>query len=93
MQMINIGINNAKLQNYHIYFNDDNKLQASATIGLYMGTKKISEFSICTDTWDENRKFILPPKMIKPIMQIAKQIEEIVTLKCNESLALIQAPL
>lgn len=85
MKRIDISINQAKIESFDVTL-DGERPRVCASIGLYAGTKRISSFSIDTGSWDNNRKFELPVKMVAPILKIAKQLEEIVMLHCNSAL-------
>ena len=88
MRDINININKARIASFNVYLLEDS-LEVNATIGLYMGEKRISDFSISTQSYATNT-FELEPTMVKSINIIAKQLENIVTQKCNEKLCLLE---
>lgn len=90
MRTIDIEINQAKLKSYSVQLNDDTPI-VHATIGLYSGSKKISDFSISTNSW-HNVKFDLPPSMVAPIVAIANELEKIVTRECTTALGQLEAP-
>ena len=85
MQTIDIQINNAKIQSYTVTLKDDLP-EVNATVGLYSGEKKVSEFSLNTQGYYQGLEFDLPTKMIKPIVDISKQLEVILTQKCKEQM-------
>ena len=86
MKKINIAINQAKLLSYNVEL-DDEKPEVSATIGLYSGEKKISSFSLRTESGYLNSvKFDLPINMIGTIKQIADELEVILTRECSKSM-------
>jgi len=91
MQKIDIRINKAVIEGYSIQLKDDEPI-VRATIGLYAGSKKISDFTIMTDAWNDESKFELPFEIIEPIVKIGKKLEKIVTNRCNDVLALLPAP-
>jgi len=77
MKKINIGIDNAKILNYSVELNTEIP-EVSATIGLFSGDKKISSFSLRTQTYySESIQFRLPIDMIEPIKQIAEQLNNL----------------
>lgn len=85
MREIDININQARILSYSVTLGDDLP-GVNATIGLFRGDKKISEFSLNTSGCYQGLKFDLPAKMIAPIVQTAKQLEEILTLECSRSM-------
>ena len=90
MENINIEINRAKLTYFTVNIMDDGALpRVYAQIDLLSGNKKISEFTIDSDTYQNERKFDVPTGMIKPILKLAKELETIVTLKCSAAIGQI----
>lgn len=85
MREIQINISAAKIKSFSVTLNEDLP-DVSATIGLYSGAKKISEFSLCTAQYYGSINFELPAKMVPPIVKLAGQLEEILTLECSRSL-------
>lgn len=82
MKKLNIQITKAQIVSFRVELKD-NQPQVSATIALLTdGNKPISSYSISTDTWNEQDKFALPVSIIKPIMDILKDIEPIVVKHC-----------
>jgi hypothetical protein len=88
MKDIQININKARIQNFSVELCDEG-VDVFASIGLFMGEKKISDFSISTKSY-ANNNFTLDPTMVKSINIIAKQLENIVVQKCNEKLCLLE---
>ena len=89
MRKINIEITKAQLENFSVSFQEDDKgfdnPMVSASLALLTeGGKKVSQYSISTNSWSDN-KFKLPIEMIPPIFKIAEQIEIVVTKHCRES--------
>lgn len=92
MRKIDIKITKSQLEGFNVSFDvDEKKINVSATIGLYTNNnKKISEYSVSTEAWNEEKKFSLPLECITPIMSIADEIERLVTLKCREGQKLLK---
>jgi hypothetical protein len=92
MQDINININKARIQSIMVEFPDDDGLpQVTATIALLAGIKPVSTFSISTQGW-RGQKFDLPAGMVPPILQLAQEMERVVTSQCYAALGQIEAP-
>lgn len=92
MKTMNININQAKLLSYSVDLNDE-KPEVSATIGLYAGTKQISQFSLRTQSFYSNSvEFDIPASMIEPILEIAREIETIMVRTCTIAMAELPEP-
>ena len=91
MKKIDININHAKLLSFSAMVGDET-VDVSATLGLFSGEKKISDFTITTQEYYSGVKFDLPIGMIEPIMTMAKQLEIIVIRECNSAMAELPAP-
>lgn len=95
MRKINIEITKAQLESFTIGFdvNEDKIVpEVSASLGLLTENgKKISQYSISSGKW-ANNKFTLPIEMFSPIMEIAEQLEVIVTKHCRENQLSLNAP-
>lgn len=92
MREIDIQISKAKIQSVHIIFKEDLP-QISVCIGLYTSSAmKISEYSIDTHAWDENRRFEVPPDIIAPILRITDSLEKIVAAHCQSSQKILAVP-
>jgi len=86
MKKIDIQINNAKLLSYNVELKED-KPEIVATIGLFAGAKQISKFSLTTHTWySDSIAFEVPVRMIKTIKKMAAELEDILILKCSQSM-------
>ncbi len=85
MKKIDIAINQAKILSFNVTLNEE-KPEVSSCIGLFAGNKKISEFNISTNAWNDVKKFEIPVSMIKPILKIAKDLEQITALKCSAAI-------
>ena len=91
MKSIDISINNAKIKSFYVSMGEED-VNVTATIGLYAGNKCVSEFSIRTEKWqDLDKRFDIPARMIPPILKIANQLEEIVTLHCSSAIGELTA--
>ncbi len=89
---IDIAVNNARLESFSVCSLSNKKIpDIGATLGLYAGEKKISEFRITTNSWDDN-KFIAPIKLHESIVKIAIELEVIATQLCNSEMAQLPAP-
>ena len=84
MQSIDIQINKAVIESFSVELSDEIP-KVSITIGLFTENgQKITTYSISTDNWNENNKFDLPMGMIKPILEIMKQLEVEATRHCKK---------
>jgi len=88
MKKIDIKIDKAAITKIYFEFEED-KLNVTATIGLFVGQQKISDFTIFTDTWNDKNKFNFPMQHISIIKQIASDLESIVLSKCMSSLKML----
>lgn len=87
MKAIDIQINQAKILSYAVSLNDEVVPDVTASIGLFSGKKKITSFSLTTQTYySEGMTFELPTSMINPIVDISKQLEVILVRECNKQL-------
>ena len=90
MNTINININSAKIESFSVALGDGSP-SVRATVGLYAGGKKISDFTISTESW-RDIQFTLPPDMVPPIIRIAQQLEVILVRECVTALNQIGVP-
>lgn len=87
MQAIDIQLNQAKITSINIDLDNKEIPQVAAQISLYSGEQKIASFGLRTQTYyTEGLTFELPPDMIEPIVNIAKQLEVILVQQCNKAL-------
>jgi hypothetical protein len=87
MKKLNIQITKAQIESFAVTLGE-NKPEVEITIGLYTETgKKITTYSISTDTWRDDAKFNLPASIVYPIMEIMKELEVIATRHCREGQA------
>lgn len=92
MRKLDIQITKAKLLSFDVSFDEDKEqINVSATIGLMTETgKKITNYTVNSNSWRDEDKFVVPISMIAPIQTIAKELERIVTLHCRQGqLALV----
>lgn len=91
MKKIDIKITKATITGFTVTLKED-KPDVSATISLLTaGGKTITSYNVSTDAWNEVNKFILPPEMIFPILEISNKLEEIVTGHCKQQNKLLKA--
>ena len=88
MKTIDIQINQAKISSFQVNLNDDGQTpDVNASIALLSGTKQISTFGLHTQQYYSGGiRFELPPDMIEPIVQIAKELEVVLARECNKQL-------
>lgn len=87
MKAIDIQINQARIDSYSVTLNEDGVPGVSASIKLLSGEKEISSFSLHTQSWcSSGVRFELPADMIRPIVEISKQLEVILVRECNKQL-------
>jgi len=89
MKKIDIQINQAKILSYSVELKE-NQPSVTATIGLFAGEKKISSFSLSTETW-QDITFELPTSVIKPILKIAEELETILIRECSSAIGALKA--
>lgn len=94
MKKLNIEITKAQLTGYKVDFDDeDGHPQVYATIALLTANgRKITDYTIYTDSYSDQNKFELPLGVINPIFEIGKQLEAIVTKHCKDSQLALSAP-
>lgn len=84
-QKLEINITRAALQSFNVSL-DEKKPNVTATIALLTeGGKAITTYTIRTEAWDAKDKFDLPVNCIGPIIDICRQLEEVVTKHCRDS--------
>jgi len=92
MKNIDIQINKAKIISYEVDLKEDFP-EVSATIGLFAGDKKISTFTLRTQSYyQDSIQFEIPLDLIEPIKDIASKLENILILKCSQSMGSLPAP-
>lgn len=93
MKTIDIQLNQAKITSFTVDLDEKEVPQVSVSIGLYSGQKKIASFGLRTQTYySEGLVFELPPEMIDPIVDIAKQLETVLVYECNKSFKRLPIP-
>lgn len=94
MNKIDININQAELSSIYITFLPDGVTNVAATLSLFSGSIKVSDYRISTESWQvESNKFAFPVELISPLQQIQAALEKIATQKCNAALKQIPATL
>ena len=87
MKDIDIQINKARIQDFIVTFKDGDDIpRVGVGVGLYSGTKKISDFTASSEKYYSKVVFEVSPQMIDSIVKISKQLEEIVVRECNREL-------
>jgi hypothetical protein len=91
MQTLNININKARITGFQINL-DEEKPGITATIELLTTTgKPITSYSLSSRSWSPDH-FDIPIEMVGPILIIARQLEKIVTDKCQTTALQLEAP-
>lgn len=87
MKDIGINITKARIINYAVTFKDMGELPSVyVNIGLYTDSgTKISEYSIQSDSYLENRRFELSVEMVDKLLSMSEVLEHIVTKHCQNS--------
>ena len=85
MRKIDITINKAVIEEVSVTIKEKYP-EVSVCIGLYAGAKRISSYSIRTDSWDDKNKFSLPPHVAYAIGEMLPELETIATRKCSASI-------
>lgn len=89
MKKIKINITKAQLKRFSIEFLD--KIEITATIELLTSeNKKITEYTIYTNTYLDENKFDLPLESIQPIRELSKILETVVVLHCNRGQKMLE---
>ena len=90
MKNIKIEITKARLESFTVSVGEDGELNVHTTIGLYTEQdKKISSFSLSSDSWNDSSKFEIPLKSFEPIREIIDELETLTTLKCRDGQKLL----
>lgn len=90
MKDLKINITKATIEQFTVTLGED-KPEISASIALRTeGGKKITSYSISTDSYNEVNKFELPNEMLMPIMLIAQELENIVVGHCKTNQKLLE---
>jgi len=89
MKKLNINITKAQIISFNVELKE-NEPEASATIGLFtQGGKQITQYTISTNSWNDDNKFELPINMITPILSIMKELECVAVKHCKDSQLLL----
>lgn len=84
MKKLDIQITKAQIESFDVTLNE-NLPEISVRIGLYTeGGKKITTYNIDTNGYIDDQKFELPVAVIKPIMEIMKELETIAVRHCRK---------
>jgi len=87
---IDIHISEGKLESFNVTMNEDGLPDLTATIALYTAHgKKITTFSVGTESWRGDTDMKLPIATIPAIQKIAEEIEQATILSCRESQLMI----
>ena len=94
MKTIEINIEKADMNSFSVSHSDHKFLPAiSATINLRTAEgKKVSDFFISTDSYNEDNKFNPPPEIFDHIANIEKMLEVEAVRHCMSSLKLLPKP-
>ena len=80
MRKIKIEISKARIESYSITFDEADKINISTTIGLYTEqNKKITTYSLSTESWNKETQVELPLEVIDPIKKIGQALEIVAT--------------
>ncbi len=85
MQNINIEINQARILKFSVELTDKYP-EIAATIGLFSGDKKLSDFTVGSRAYYNDVKIEVPIEIIEPLVEIAKQLEYAATIACSRSI-------
>lgn len=81
---LNISITKASIESFQVNL-EDKVPNISVSLGLFTEHgKRVTGYDISTDTWNENKKFKLPPSLIEPILKIMKELEVIAIRHCRD---------
>ncbi len=93
MKKLDINITKAQLSYFSVLLNEEGRPQVQATLSLLTeGGKKITDYSIHTNTWQEENKFELPMEAIRPMAELGKILERVAAQHCRDSQKAIAAP-
>lgn len=86
MRKLDIQITKAAITGFKVDFGEEqDKIDVGATISLITDYgKHITEYSINSNSWNEEDKFDVPQSMVESIKSIAQDLEKIVTKHCQE---------
>ncbi len=89
MTQLEINITKAQISSFNVQLSES-KIVVFATITLLTeGNKRITDYTISSDHWQKENKFMLPLTMMEPIKNIMSQLEEIVVEHCKTQQKLI----
>lgn len=90
MKNLNIEINNSRILGFRVEMLDDMP-RVTATIGLFCGERKVSEFSASTENYYGTTKIDVTPKIIAGILKTSEELERIVTIACSSAIGALPA--
>jgi hypothetical protein len=92
MKKLSISITKAQLTSFSVSLNKGQP-EVSATIGLFTdGGKKISDYTIRTNDWEESSTFELPVELLPLIGDTMRILEGVVVRHCRDGQLGLSAP-
>ncbi|HVA10613.1 MAG TPA: hypothetical protein VNG32_00405 [Candidatus Dormibacteraeota bacterium] len=92
MKKLDINITKAQLLSYTVELKEG-KPECHATIGLFTdGGKKITDYTIFTDSWQDDNKFDLPYEVIPLIGETMRILEGVVVRHCRDGQLALPEP-
>jgi hypothetical protein len=85
MKKIDIQITKAALKSFSVELQDKKPVVSASIALLTEGGKVVTDYSISTDSWQDENKFELPMECIAPIVELARKLELVVTKHCRDS--------
>ncbi len=85
MKKIDIQITKAALKSFSVELHDKKPVVSASIALLTEGGKVVTDYSISTDSWQDENKFDLPIECIAPIVELARKLEAVVTKHCRDS--------
>ena len=90
MKRIDIQITKAEIKGFTVELGEDGTPAVVATINCYTeNNKKVTSFTVSTESYYQGPTFEIPLGMIDPIIKIAQKLESIVVQECNKELMLL----
>ena len=92
MKKLNINITKAQILSFRVEL-ADGQPEVSCTIGLFTdGGKKISDYSVSTNSWQDENKFELPIELLPMIGDTMRILEGVVVRHAREGQLALKAP-
>lgn len=92
MRKLNIEITKAKIESYVVTMGDEYP-SVMVSIGLYTeGGQKITDYNISNNHWEKDKSFDLPVTALKPIIDVAAELERVVVKHCRDAQKQLAAP-